>query len=78
LSAIDIRWNGRNNLERACNAGLAEFVWLAAEHVAALEEDFAVSGLRKPLSRLNTVVLPAAVGPMMPRISLRLSLKLTS
>ena len=37
-----------------------------------------VSGRRKPLSRLNSVVLPAPFGPMMPRISFRRSSKLTS
>ena len=37
-----------------------------------------MSGRRKPFSRLNSVVLPAPLGPMIPRISLRRSLKLTS
>ncbi len=35
-------------------------------------------GFRKPLRRLNSVVLPAPFGPMMPRISFLCSLKLTS
>ena len=57
-----------HDLEGAADAGLAQFVRLAADMSRPSSRTSPVSGRRKPLSRLNSVVLPAPFGPMMPRI----------
>src|SRR5882672_10006275 len=58
-----------HHLERAADPHAADLESLATEHLSADST---------PFSTLNNVVLPAPLGPMMPRISPSASEKLTS
>ena len=58
-----------HDLEGAADAGRAQPVRLAADATSRpSSRTCPASGRRKPFSRLNSVVLPAPFGPMMPRI----------
>ena len=67
-----------HDLEGAADAGRADPCGVAPDMLRPSSSTSPALGCRKPLSRLNSVVLPAPFGPMMPRISPLCSVKLTS